>query len=320
MKPAAMKKFRLEAGLTQAAVALAMGVSQPNYHRWESGSAPVPTPKLKKLARVLKTTVDELDGKPAAFDLWGIDKSIPDDRTYFGEVAIHFQKGASLLMPISEQARSHLHQQLHSSSTLIVAESLDNRIVFVRRNSINDVYFSSEAYDTYGPEEYEGHLGVFPDDDFWKITERIEDPDFLEDEFDKERIEFVSSRIMLTEEELEKLVLDGDVLTEEREKVRQEASVTFDRFVSRAQNISWQYSSGQTREEYFMDDKELYEIFSLLEMDQSTEDKSIYLPAEGYHRAIFVRLNSLDYIAVPKHKFHEGSLASTEEVLDEREK
>ena len=37
-----LKQFRVQAGLTQAKVAEAVGVSQPNYQRWEASSAPIP--------------------------------------------------------------------------------------------------------------------------------------------------------------------------------------------------------------------------------------------------------------------------------------
>jgi DNA-binding XRE family transcriptional regulator len=46
-----LKQFRVNAGMTQAKVAAAVGVAQPNYHRWEVGAAPIPKPKLKKLAK-----------------------------------------------------------------------------------------------------------------------------------------------------------------------------------------------------------------------------------------------------------------------------
>jgi transcriptional regulator with XRE-family HTH domain len=47
-----LKQFRVQAGMTQAKLARKVGVTQPNYQRWESGSAPVPEEKLKKLAKV----------------------------------------------------------------------------------------------------------------------------------------------------------------------------------------------------------------------------------------------------------------------------
>ena len=55
-----LKQHRVKAGLTQAELAKTVGVSQPNYQRWEAGSAPIPEDKLRKLAKALKTKADVL--------------------------------------------------------------------------------------------------------------------------------------------------------------------------------------------------------------------------------------------------------------------
>src|SRR5258708_7660454 len=55
-----LKQYRVRAGMTQAKLAKKVGVTQPNYQRWESGSAPVPEEKLNKLAKVLETSPEAL--------------------------------------------------------------------------------------------------------------------------------------------------------------------------------------------------------------------------------------------------------------------
>ncbi|MDR6411365.1 helix-turn-helix domain-containing protein [Paraburkholderia terricola] len=311
-----LKKLRVEAGMTQIQVATAMGVSQPNYQRWESGSAPVPKTKLKKLARTLKTSVDELLGKPADFDLFGVERNIPEHRTYFGELAIHFEKGLPILLPVSEEMRSSLHRQLSARSTFIVAESLDNRMVFIRRNAVTDIYISSEAYDTFGPEEYVDHLGVAPDDDFWKIVESLEYLEDVRDEFEESRIAEVLGQVRMTEAALDELIKTGNVSPEDREKVWAESMGLTEKFLERAQTVSWQLSSGQLRHEYVQESRLLYEVFSFLEFDNDDMDGMICMPLEGYHRTIAIRKSALDYISIPKHKFHEGSIECAEEELD----
>ncbi|MGV2289529.1 helix-turn-helix transcriptional regulator [Trinickia sp. YCB016] len=313
-----LKKLRLEAGMTQTQVATAIGVSQPNYQRWESGSAPVPKTKLKKLARTLKTSVDELLGKPADFDLFGIDRNAPDHRKYFGELAIHFEKGAPILLPVSEEMRSSLLRQLSTGSTFIAAESLDNRMLFIRRNAVTDIYISSEAYDTFGPEEYVDHLGVAPDDDFWKIIESLDCLEDVRDEFEESRIEEVLGKVRMTEAALDKLVETGNVEPEDREKVWKESTDLTEKLLKRAQTVSWQLSSGQLRHEYVYENRLLYEVFSLLELSDDMEDV-ICLPLEGYHRTIVIRKSALDYVSIPRHKFHEGSIECAEEELDSPE-
>lgn len=321
MSTPVLKRLRLKAGMTQKEVADAMGVSQPNYQRWESGSAAIPETKQKKLARVLGTSVDEVLGKPPVFDLFGVDPDIEDDRTYFGEVAIHFKKGAPILLPVTEEMRSGLLNQLRDSSPFIVAESMDNRQVFIRRGAIMDVYFSSEAYDTYGPDdqEYPDHLGLLPDDDFWKIVEFQETPDLLEGEIEQKRIDEVLSQICLTEERLEKLIVDGHVTPEDRESTMSESAARIAELMDRASKVCWQFSSGQIRREYAPESKLLYEVFSLItsDNDDSLLDPTIYLPLEGYHRTIVITGSALDYISIPKHKFNEGLIECAEQEIDE---
>lgn len=302
--------------MTQATVADAMGVSQPNYQRWESGAAPIPKLKLKKLARVLKTSTDEILGNKVPFDLFGIDDKIGDTRKYFGEIAIHFATKGSLLLPISEATRSNLYDQFQQGSAFIIAESLDNRIVYIRRDAIMDVFFSSEAYDTYGPEEYTDHMGVFPDDDFWKIIEQMEFPDDLDGEFDDARIDEVLRQISLSDEDLDQLVASGKVGAQDRENVKNEAQEQTTRFFDRATSVSWLLSSGKLRCERVVDSKVLYDAFSLMEIDPDDVDDVIHLPIESYHRAIMIRKPEIQFISIPKQLYKTGSIESAEEELD----
>ena len=197
MTTSPIKKARIVAGLTQIQVAKAMGVSQPTYQRWESRAVNVPTKQLDKLAKVLDCTLSLLIGKPEPFDLLGIDKNISDKYTYFGEVAFHFHSGSRpLLLPISDAVYTYLNSALSNADAFIEITSLDNRTVFIRNNAISDIFFSSDAYDDYGPDDYgDQHLGIFPYDAFWKILEHSECIECLEDEFSPQEIKDVLSNI-----------------------------------------------------------------------------------------------------------------------------
>ena len=56
----AIKKARLIAGMSQGELARQMGLSQGAVSLWEQGKTSPSAPKLKRLAEVLNTTVDEL--------------------------------------------------------------------------------------------------------------------------------------------------------------------------------------------------------------------------------------------------------------------
>ena len=55
-----MKELRLNAGLTQEAVAKRMNVTQVAVHRWETGNTRIARKHHKKLAKLYGVTVDEL--------------------------------------------------------------------------------------------------------------------------------------------------------------------------------------------------------------------------------------------------------------------
>ena len=121
-----LKQFRVRAGMTQAKLAEKVGVTQPNYQRWESGSAPIPEEKLKKLAKVLRTSPEAVLGRHPPKEARFYDDSAGDDLNYYGEVAIHFcGGGAPLLLSISEEAFSSLHHDLQLNPAFVTVKSLE---------------------------------------------------------------------------------------------------------------------------------------------------------------------------------------------------
>ncbi|MCH7313952.1 helix-turn-helix transcriptional regulator [Acinetobacter sp. ANC 3882] len=318
MKLSALKKVRLAKMMTQTAVAEAMGISQPNYQRWESGVASIPKTKQAKLAKILNSTVDEILGNPRPFDNLGIHEEISDEDTYFGEISFHFASGKGLLFPITEAERSRLYYRLNGKGDFIVVESLDNRIAFIRRASILDVYLSSEAFDTFGPEKYSDWLGLNRiEDEEWLVIENIECLEVVTDLIGEEKVKNYVKKILLTKEELDALIEQGHIKAEDKENVQIDASKQFKKLYARATEIQWQFVNGKKRKEQVFDDQKLYEAFSCLEIDPENADELIYLPVERYHRSIFINTSELDYIFIPAHKFNYGRLETLEEELGE---
>ena len=312
-----IRKARLLALMTQVQVAEAVGVSQPTYQRWESGSASVPKSKTAKLAKVLGITVQQVEGQPEPFDLFGINKGVSDERKYYGELAIHFVSGSPpLLLPISEAECSRFYNAVQGSDAFIELASLDNRIVFVRRKAIADAYLSSDDYDDYGPEDYgQQHLGVHPEDEFWKIIGHLECLECLDDEFSEREIQAVTRKVLLNDADLDELIANGSIKPEDRTNVKQKAHETAELYVSRARDITWQLHDGRSRCISCLDNKDLYEAFCNLWCAE--EQELFYLAPAGHHRSIFVCLSALDFIAVPAHKYREGELESAAEEIDE---
>jgi transcriptional regulator with XRE-family HTH domain len=227
-----LKRFRVRAGMTQAKVAEAVGVTQPNYHRWEVGSAPIPVMQLKKLAKVLTTSSDAILGRHPAITTSLYNNSVRDNLSYYGEVAIHFcGGGAPLLLSISEDAFTRLHRDLQADVAFVTVESLANQTVAVRTKAIADLYFSSEAYDDFGPEHgaYPNHTTLqLPDARDWEIIEALAAGGMGLEDFDPNDVQRVREMIMISDEQYEKLVADGVIKAEDLENERAKNQVETD--------------------------------------------------------------------------------------------
>lgn len=317
-----LKQFRVGAGMTQTQVAEAVGVTQPNYQRWESGAARIPKAKLTKLANILKTSPDAILGRHLPVKASLYDDSVSDDLSYYGEVAIHFRGGgAPLLLSISEDAFAHLHRDLQEDAAFVVVESLANQTVALRAASVADIYFSSEAYDDYGPEHgaYSNHIDVqIPDARDWEIIECLAlDDDGVED-FDPADVERVRNMVMITDEQYKKLVGDGHLKAEDLEGERAKNKVKTDMILNMAHMTTYQLSTGQKRSVYVDGPENLYNAFyELTEFDGGlSADDMIRLEAEGRHRVIFINKSALDYVMIPTHKFDQGRVEANAAALD----
>lgn len=198
----------------------------------------------------------------------------------------------------------------------VKVESLDNRMIFVRRDAVSDIFFSSEAYDDYGPEvdRYDEVLGIFPDDDFWRVAEAFDYLSDVEDEFDPEFLADAKAKLMLTDAELDELIANGSVKPEDRQKVRAEVEERTEKFIALARNVTWQMGSCR-REALAPDGRQLFERFGWLEEDPDAHERPLFLITEGYHRTIVINPNALDYICIPAHKLREGEIEEAEAEL-----
>src|SRR5690625_1601015 len=195
-----LKYFRVMNAETQTQTAKVVGVTQPTYQRWETGKVQIPKGHLARLAKHFKTTELELLGrhppKRAAFH----DNEAPLDLQYYGECAVHFVDGGKpLLLSISEEAYAQAYAELQSNKRFIIVKNLGNRTVAIQHKAISEFYFSSEAYDTYGPDHEDYELATpiqMPDTRDWAIVEAIRDEeiaggdytsDFAKDDLERVR-------------------------------------------------------------------------------------------------------------------------------------
>lgn len=319
-----LKQFRVKASMTQAKLAKAVDVSQPNYHRWEANKDPVPESKLKRLAVVLKTTPEAILGKHPPIEAAFYDDSAPENLQYYGEVAIHFLSGGKpLLLSISEEALQRLYRDLQGQNKFVTVQSLSNQTVVIRTKAISDLYFSSEAYDDYGPEhetdKYDDHVSLqLPDNRDWEIVERLSSDLGCED-FDEADVQRVQGRILITDEQYKKLVADGRIKAEDLEEERKSNTAETDRIFELANNVIYQLSTGERRSVFIegRDDDVFEAFYPLVDFGEVHEDDEMILfKNAGYHRTIFINPLALDYVSLPTHKFDSGSLEMAAETLD----
>ena len=83
-----------------------------------------------------------------------------------------------------------------------------------------------------------------------------------------------------------------------------------------ANGVSYQLTAGPLRRVNYTDcDEQLYYAYENL-IDEHDESTVICVPAEGYHRTLFVNPNALDYISIPSHVLERGSDEISNELIE----
>lgn len=324
-----LKHFRVMNAETQTQAAKVAGVTQPTYQRWETGKAEVPKSHLAKLAKHFKTTELELLGRHPPKKAALYDDEAPLDLQYYGECAVHFCGGGNpLVLSISEAAREKAYGELQSNKRFIVIKDLGNRTVAIRQKAISEFYFSSEAYDTYGPDHHDYKLATpieMPDTRDWAIVEAIRDEkvggdDYMSD-FARDDVERVRHQIMITDEQFDELVSEEIIKPENLAAEKAARAAETEEILALAHTVTIQFSTGKRREIDYVDCNLFECIEPLIDIhypyggNDDGEPGMIRLPYEGYHRSAFFNLGVLDYISFPTHKIEEDEVESHDDWL-----
>ena len=324
-----LKHFRVMNAETQTQTARAAGVTQPTYQRWETGKIDVPKSHLAKLAKHFKTTELELLGRHPPKKAVFYDRKAPLDLQYYGECAVHFVGGGEpLVLSISEEAHTQAYEELQSYKRFIVIKDLGNRTVAIRHKAISEFYFSSEAYDTYGPDHAQYKLATpiqMPDTRDWAIVEAIRNEEIGEtdytSDFAKNDVERVQSQIMITDKQFDELVAEGAIEPENLAIEKAARAAETDEIMALAHTVTVQFSTGKRREIAYVDCNLFECIEPLIDIhypygeNDHDEPNMIHLPYEGYHRTVFFNPDALDYISFPTHKIEEDEVESYDDEL-----
>lgn len=329
-----LKHFRIRNAETQTQAAKAVGVTQPTYQRWEAGKAEIPKSHLAKLANHFKITELELLGRHPPKEASFYDDEAPLDLQYYGECAVHFCGGGEpLVLSISEAVYAQAYLELQSSKRFIVIKDLGNRTVAIRHKAIAEFYFSSDAYDTYGPDHDAYKLATpiqMPDTRDWVIVEAIRDEkiggnDYTSD-LSKDDVERVQHRIMITDVQFDELVAKGAIKPEDLVAEKAARAAETDEIMALAHTVTVQFSNGKRREIAYVDCNlfECIEPLIYIHYPYSENDDEgpnmIRLPYEGYHRTAFFNPDVVDYISFPTHKIEKDEVESyDDELIDDDE-
>lgn len=327
------RHFRVSAGLTQARAAQAAGVTQPTYQRWETGQVEIPSDKLKKLAKAFETTEAELRGDPIRVSLY--DSKANPEHNYYGEVAVHFRGGGDpILLSVSDAACDKLHHELQQDLSYLTIESLANQTVILRRDAISDLYFSSEAYDDYGPEHrnkdgsfnrggYKNHYEFQIADPLdWDIINALATDGVGLEDFAETDIERVQKAYFTSDEEFAQLITDGHLKPEDLEAAKAAESKQCERLFEAATKGIYQLSNGGVQRKWYCHDDgmDLYNsVWELIECEAYGDEmlpEMIRFSPEGSHRMFFINRVGFDYISLPSHILKRSWLDAREEEID----
>ncbi len=324
-----LKHFRVMNAQTQTRAAKAAGVTQPTYQRWESGKVEIPKNHLAKLAKHFKATKLELLGRHPPKMAVLYDDEAPQDLQYYGECAVHFCGGGEpLVLSISEAAYEQAHGELQSNKRFIVIKDLGNRTVAIRHKAISEFYFSSDAYDTYGPDhcDYKSATPIqMPDTRDWAIDEAIQDEELTGDDytadFARDDVERVRRQIMITDEQFDTLISDGHIDPKDLTIEKATRAAETKQILALAHTVTIQFSTGKRREidnvdcNLFECIEPLADIHYPYGGNDEDEPNMIRLPYAGYDRTAFFNPDALDYISFPTHKIEEGEVDSYDDGL-----
>lgn len=151
----ALKTARENAKMTQAQVADALGTSQQNYQRWETGKAMPDIDTIRSLARLFRVPLNVLlnrDDDGATNFAANHALATGDESGYWGDIGIQLPNAEGIHWhPISQETSSHLEDALEDATNdrPINLNTLDNRSILLFPTRANRIILLDEACDEF---------------------------------------------------------------------------------------------------------------------------------------------------------------------------
>lgn len=151
----ALKTARENAKMTQAQVAEALGTSQQNYQRWETGKAMPDIDTIRSLARLFRVSLNVLlnrEDEGATNFVANHALATGDESGYWGDIGIHLPNAEGIHWhPISQETCSRLEDALADAThdRPINLNTLDNRSILIFPTRANRIILLDEACDEF---------------------------------------------------------------------------------------------------------------------------------------------------------------------------
>jgi hypothetical protein len=290
---------------------------------------------MKKLAKVLKMTLEEIKGQPKpeapqprkAEELDDDEEAEEgESQEHWGEIAIHFAVGPPLLMSISKTEYSRVWRSVQSDEgKFLVVTSLANQTVLVRRKAVTDLCFAHEAAGGYGPEEEfdeHGHFSKRYGDTgahisrdwssnikgYWPIVEDLATDqvcrDTVEAKYGAQAYAKLEEHFDYSEEHIDVLIAAGNIPAEKRAEALEHGKKIWTEAENLATESRWQLSATGKVRSYELE----RDCFRWLSWTQYG-DGDPYLEViflEGHDAQTFVlNPDAIDYLTIPTHALEE---------------
>lgn len=196
------------------------------------------------------------------------------------------------------------------------------------------MYFSSEAYDDYGPDHlnedgsynrdgYKNHRSFQIADPLdWDIIEALDTDVGLED-FDEADVTRVEKAYFTSDDEFTQAVAEGRLKPEDLEDAKATEAEQSAQLFEAATRAVYQLSNGGIRRKWYCHDDSMgfYDsVWQFVEYEAYGDDDMlpdmIRFAPEGGHRMFFINRLAFDYISLPSHILKRSWLDARENEID----
>lgn len=294
-----LTKLRLNQQLSVTEISGKLGCTPEEYLALEDGTVQISEKNRAILADVLESEPEFITAEDNRFDYSGTDSTLPEDKRYYGEIAIAFNNNERLLLPISVDMHSKIIHQMELEGEFIAIKSLDNRTVIVNQNQVLDIHLSEDASNDYGPDKdlYPTQLGVLPIITYWQNLDNVMSS-IIEGEQDNPEAEALCNALIAS-----------NVITGWDDPKLLSSSQHY----KHALQLVCSFSNGVVRAKDVWDDKILGSIFRAL--DDIEIPKYIEIDDQESGTTGYINPFRLNYVSIPTHKLENALLDEMADAL-----